>query len=239
MEYNIDKCRSTTFEEKLASSDPLFLNGNIVPTVDSIEDLGITISNNFTRDNHNKKKLVAARKAYHFLKRSIPHSVSSSTKLMYYRLCVQSIILYGSQIWYPSINYRRKLEIFNKECLFWVTGLQNYSQQLAASNTLPLSFYLVLNDMVFLNKAINNKYDLNLSTFILSANDARISEVPNTNNSCQSKDVANSPRETPSSKESVTTPTSSPQKRLTFLTQLKNLNMNSWHTYAIKSHCSI
>ena len=45
----------------------------------------------------------------------------------------------------------------------WFT---NYSQQLAASNTLPISFYLVLNDMVFLNKAINSKFDLNLSTFI-------------------------------------------------------------------------
>ena len=32
MEYTIDKCKSITFEEKLASSDPLFLNGNIVPT---------------------------------------------------------------------------------------------------------------------------------------------------------------------------------------------------------------
>ena len=182
--------------------------------------------------------MVAARKAYHFLKRSFPHSVSSSTKLMYYRLCVQSIILCGSQIWYPSINYRRKLELFNKECLFWVTGLQNYSQQLAASNTLPLSFYLVLNDMVFLNKAINNKYDLNLSTFICFSKRCKDLRSSNTNNSCQSKNVANSPRETPS-KESVTTPTSSPQKRLTFLTQLKNLNMNSWHTYAIKSQCSI
>ena len=166
MEYNIDKCKSITFSAKLASSDPLYLNGSVVPTADSIKDLGIIITNNITWDNHIQKKLVAARKAYHFLKRSIPHSVSSSTKLMYYRLCVQSIILYGSQVWYPSINYRRKLELFNKECLFWVTGLRNYSQQLEASNTLPISFYLVLNDMVFLNKAINNKYDLNLSTFI-------------------------------------------------------------------------
>ena len=63
MEYNIDKCKSITFEEKLASSDPLFLNGNIVPTIDSIKDLGITISNNSTWDNHIQKKLVAVRKA--------------------------------------------------------------------------------------------------------------------------------------------------------------------------------
>ena len=126
MEFNIDKCKSITFDEKLASSDPLFLNGNVAPTVDSFENLGITISNNITWDNHIQKKLVAARKAYHFLKRSFPHSVSSSTKPMYYT-----------------------------------------STKLAASNTLPISFDLVLNDMVFLlNKAINNKYDLNFSTFI-------------------------------------------------------------------------
>ena len=109
------------------------------------------------------KEIGGCRKAYHFLKRSIPHSVSSSTKLMYYRLCVQSIILYGSQIWYTSLYYRRKMELFNKECLFC---LQNYSLQLAASNTLPITFYLVLNDMIFLNKAINNKHDKNLSTLI-------------------------------------------------------------------------
>ena len=64
------------------------------------------------------------------------------------------------------INYRRKLELFKKGCFFWVIGLQNYSEQLAASSTLPISYYLVLYDMVFLNKAINNKYYLNLSTYI-------------------------------------------------------------------------
>ena len=55
MENNIDNCRSITFEGKLASSEPLFLNGNIVPTVDPNEDLGITISNNITWDNHIQK----------------------------------------------------------------------------------------------------------------------------------------------------------------------------------------
>ena len=43
MEYNIDKCKSITFEGNSASSDPLFLNSKNVPTVDSIGDLGITI----------------------------------------------------------------------------------------------------------------------------------------------------------------------------------------------------
>ena len=148
------------------SLDPLLLKGNIIPSVDSIKDLGIIISNNISWDNHIQNKLVAARKAYQFLKRTVPFTVSSATKLMYYRLCVQSILLYGSQVWYPSLIYRRKLENFNKECLSWVTGLQNYSEQLTTTKTLPISYILVLYDMVFLNKAINNKFDLNLGAYI-------------------------------------------------------------------------
>ena len=57
---------------------------------------------------------------------------SFSTKLMYYRPCVQNILLYGDQIWYP-ISYRRKMELVTKDCVFWVTGFPNFSQQLAAS----------------------------------------------------------------------------------------------------------
>ena len=166
MEYNIGKIKSITFEGKTVSLDPLLLKGNIIPTVDSIKDLGIIISNNISWDIHIQNKLVAARKAYQFLKRSVPYTVSSAAKLMYYRLCVQSILLYGSQVWYPSLIYRRKLENFNKECLSWVTGLQNYSEQLTTTKTLPISYILVLYDMVFLNKAINNKFDLNLGAYI-------------------------------------------------------------------------
>ena len=114
---------------------------------------------------HIQNKLVAARKAYQFLKRTVPYRVSPSTKHMYYRLGVQSVSQYGSPVCYPSINYTRKLELFNKECLFWVTGSQNYSHQLAASNTLPISYYLVRYAMVFLNEA-KNKHHLNLSTYI-------------------------------------------------------------------------
>ena len=54
------------------------------------------------------------------------------------------------------------METLKKSAYF---GLQNYSQQLAASNTLPISYYLVLYDMAFLNKA-KNKYYLNLTTCI-------------------------------------------------------------------------
>ena len=69
-----------------------------------------------------------------------PSYVSVATKLLYYRLCVHSILLYGSQIWYPSISRRRQLELINRKCLYRVTGLWDYNLQLSQTHTLSISF---------------------------------------------------------------------------------------------------
>ena len=110
---------------------------------------------------------------FQILKRTIPHNVSVATKLLFYRLCVHSILLYGSQMWYPSISQRRQLEFFNRKCLYWVTGLWDYNLQLSRTRTLPISFYLVLQDLIFLNKSIKGKYDLNIQNFICFSSNVR------------------------------------------------------------------
>ena len=88
--------------------------------------------------------------------------MSPSPQSFYITASVHSILLYGSQIWYPSISQRRQLELSNRKCLYWVTGLWDYNLQLSRTNTLPISFYLVPEDLIFLNKTINGKYDLNI-----------------------------------------------------------------------------
>ena len=55
--------------------------------------------------------------SFQFLKRTIPHDVSVATKLLYYRLCVHSIFLYGSHVRYPAISQKRQPELFNRKCL--------------------------------------------------------------------------------------------------------------------------
>ena len=89
---------------------------------------------------------------------------------MWYGLCAQSFLMYGTQVWYPFTVYRQKLELFNKKRFFGFTGLPNCSQQLPIWNTLPMSCHLIVYDIVFLNKAMNNKYDSNLSTYICFSN---------------------------------------------------------------------
>ena len=87
------------------------------------------------------------------------------TKFKYYQLCIRSILLYGSQVWYPSLLYRRKHELFNKKCLKWVTGLSEYTEQLKVTNSLPISFSIALYDLVFLNKVLNEKFDFVIYKF--------------------------------------------------------------------------
>ena len=173
MYFNIDKCKSLYFDGRNKSRATVTLDGNEIPIANCIKDLGIHVQSSISWKSHIQEKLVAARKSFQFLKRTIPHNVSVATKLLYYRLCVHSILLYGSQIWYSSISQRRQLELFNRKCLYWVTGLWDYNLQLSRTRTLPISFYLVLQDLIFLNKSIKGKYDLNIQNFICFSSNVR------------------------------------------------------------------
>ena len=95
MRFNIDKCNVISFKNR-ESIGPFFLDGNELPVVNTIKDLGIMVSDNLSWDKHIQTKLIAARKSFQFLKRNLPRNVCTRTKLLYYRLCVLSVLLYGS-----------------------------------------------------------------------------------------------------------------------------------------------
>ena len=103
MLFNVDICESLYLDGRKNSSATVMLDGNENPIVNCIKDLGIYVQSSTSWKGHIQAKLVAARKSFQFLKRTIPHNVSVATKLLFYRLCVHSILLYGSQIWYPQL----------------------------------------------------------------------------------------------------------------------------------------
>ena len=77
-----------------------------------------------------------------------------------------SILLYGSQVWFPSLTYRRKLELFNRKCLKCLTGVNDYTEQLRKTNSLPISFTIALHDMCFFNRVLTDKFDFDLYKYI-------------------------------------------------------------------------
>ena len=165
MTFNADKCKVICFNSN-ESETSLGLNDMSIPSVSSINDLGVTITQNLKWDNHLKLKLIAVNKSFHFIKRSIPYSVSLWTKFKYYQLCIRSVLLYGSQICFPSLLCRRKLELFNENCLKWVTGRSDYTEQLKVTNSLPIFFSIALCDLVFPNRVLNEKFDFDIYKFI-------------------------------------------------------------------------
>ena len=96
MRFNVDKCNVISFKNRVPIG-PFFLNGNESPIVNTIEDLGIIVSDNLSWDKHIQTKLIVARKSFHFLKWNLPRNVCTRTKLFYYRLHVLSVLLFGSQ----------------------------------------------------------------------------------------------------------------------------------------------
>ena len=98
-----------------------------------------------------KAKLVAARKSFQFLKRTIHQNVSLASKILYYRLYVHSILLYGSHIWDPSISPNRHQKNFNRKRLCRVAGTRDLNFQLSRTHSSPTSYYLILHDSNFLN----------------------------------------------------------------------------------------
>ena len=95
MRFNIDKCNVISFKNR-EPIGPFFLDGNELPVVNAIKDLGIMVSDNLSWDKHIQTKLIAARNFFQFLKRNLPRIVCTRTKILYYRLCVLSVLLYGS-----------------------------------------------------------------------------------------------------------------------------------------------
>ena len=96
MRFNVDKCNVISFKNRVPIG-LFFLNGNESPIVNTIEDLGIMVSDNLSWDKHFQTKLIVARKSFHFLKWNLPRNVCTRTKLFYYRLHVLGVLLFGSQ----------------------------------------------------------------------------------------------------------------------------------------------
>ena len=165
MTLKADRSKVNCFNSNESESS-IVLNDISIPSVSSINDLGVTIYQNLKRDNHLKLKLNTVKKSFQFIKRSIPYRVSLWMKFIFYQLSMRSVLLYGTQIWFPSLSYRHILELFNKKGLKWLTGLSDYTGQLKVTNSLPIFFSIAFYDLVFLNRVLKDKFDFDIYKFI-------------------------------------------------------------------------
>ena len=163
LKINKDKCNFIIFNGKFP--DCIFVNNQPVHSINLLKDLGLLVSSDLTWSNHIRKKLLSSNKSFHFIKRSIPYHIPLSVKLMLINTCVKSILLYASPVWSPSLTMLRKLENFNRKCLTWVTGHLPYLKQLSLTNSLPISFTLIFNDLILFHKMLNGDSELPFAAY--------------------------------------------------------------------------
>ena len=82
------------------------------------------------------------------------------------KACNRSVFLYCSQVWSPSISNLRKLEAFHKKLIIWSSGHTDYVLGLTFLSALPICYQIILNDVLYFSKLLNNFYDIDVFEFV-------------------------------------------------------------------------
>ena len=93
LKFHPAKCKILPFNYSL--SDELILGEVVLPTVDSVQDLGLLVCKSLSWNNHIQDKLAKCNKIFYFLERHIPFSTHVHRIKMLYQSLLLSVILYG------------------------------------------------------------------------------------------------------------------------------------------------
>ena len=118
MTFHPDKCKTMLFG-KTDDTYQLTIGNHQISTVSCIKDIGVWVADDLSWRPHIEKKLASANRSLFVLKKNIPITCPTTTKL--YKSCVLSVILYASQTWFPDLTSIRKLEAFQCRALRWST----------------------------------------------------------------------------------------------------------------------
>ena len=167
MTFHPDKCKTMLFG-KTDDTYQLTIGNHQISTVSCIKDIGVWVADDLSWRPHIEKKLSSASRSLLMLKKNIPITCPTTTKLQLYKSCVLSVILYASQIWFPDLTSIRKLEALQCRALRWST--RNYTAPynilLRVTNMLPISLIHQLSDLTLFNKLLNDRIDFDLFHFV-------------------------------------------------------------------------
>ena len=102
------------------------------------------------------------------LRRVIPRTTKETVKCTLVKTYIFSAVFYASNVWNPGPQYLQRLERLQRSCLKWITcrsvlGDKEYVESLIRNRLLPVSYFLVLNDLILLNKILMGLTSMNAS----------------------------------------------------------------------------
>lgn len=161
------KCQMITYTLK---TKPIVFNyelDSIINRVNSVHDLGVSISSNFNFSSHVSNMVRSAFKIFGLLKRRSVNFHQPETILTLYKTLVRNRLEYASVLWNSDCKTaEQKIERVQKKFVKFFcykfkiqyTSTDYYNQCLAL-NLPTLSQRRIQLDMMFLHKLVNHKYE--------------------------------------------------------------------------------
>ena len=92
-------------------------------------------------------------------KKSYTRTTKETVKCTLVKTYLFSAVFYASNVWNPGPQYLQRLERLQRSCLKWITcpsvlGDKEYVESLIRNRLLPVSYFLVLNNLILLNKIL-------------------------------------------------------------------------------------
>ena len=168
LKFHPDKCKRLLLHRRQQDlrKEALYLKSNdnnkvYLETVKHHKDLGITIDENLSFENHINNIVSKANQMMGIISRNFKY-LEKEVFLPLYTAMVRSRIEYGQAIWSPHLKkHIRKLEAVQRRATKKIPSLKHleYPDRLKALNLPTLSFRRLRGDMIEVYKIAHNIYD--------------------------------------------------------------------------------
>ena len=130
-------------------------------------DLGLLVSNSLSWTENCTTRSSKSLRALFKIRMNVSAHCNTQLKIYAYKGYVMPILILCSQAYYPSVSSLKKLEKIQKSATVWFYGYNdNYKARLVRCNLLPVSPYIELHDVFFLQLIFNGRVDIKPSALL-------------------------------------------------------------------------
>ena len=134
-----------SFAKEESHFAPIVINNEELGLVNSAKLLGVTISNNFTWNEHINEIIKKASKRLYFLSQLKRARVAKQDLVLFYTSCIRSILTYASPVFFYALPeyLKNELERIQKWALRIIFPGHCYNDAMELANIVPISDYIL------------------------------------------------------------------------------------------------
>ena len=157
MKLNAIKCSLVVIKSEMTAT----LKNQEVTRSCLERDLGLLVSNSLSWTENCTTRSTKSLRALHKIRRNVSSHCNTQLKIHKYTGFVTPTLTFCSTCYYPSVSSLKKLKKIRKHATFWLYGYNdNYKARLLRCNLVPVSLYIELHDVLYLQMILNARVDI-------------------------------------------------------------------------------